>query len=128
MLILCSCHEERSEKQYYSRFAENNSSEKIKNVTVYKRKNNVRQYSIGNLVPGAVKNHNFLYIAPSNDLVIKWNDLNGKKYEQYIDLTGIFPTQFDGGKLFIYIQPDLSVDYTFVLNKTVYSPTNRTAK
>jgi hypothetical protein len=126
--MLFSCQEEISNKQYYSIRVHNESLKELKNVTLYRKGNPNIKSRFGVLPPKILKVHGFQYTPPAKEIIASWNDLEGNIYERLIDLTGIFPTQFDGGKLFIAIQPDFSVDYTFVLNKTVYSPTNRTAK
>ncbi|MCB1604963.1 MAG: hypothetical protein KDI59_09960 [Xanthomonadales bacterium] len=129
-VCLCSCEDNQSvaNKQYYSRYIHNESNSELKNVVVYKYDEPNIKSSVGVLIPGATKKRHFQYTPLANKHIIKWNDLDGKLYERHIDLTGMFPTHYDGGKFHITIKEDFSIYYTFVMGKTVYSPENRTAK
>ena len=125
---LYACSENLEERQYFSIQIHNNSDLKLKNVLITRDKFFESKTLFGNVISKSYVVNSFQYTPLEQELIVSWDDLENKKYEQKIDLTGIFPTQFDGGQFHIIFNEDLSVYYTFVINKTVYSPTNRTAK
>lgn len=129
VVFLFSCSENMDEKrQYYSQHVHNDSGKELKNVTLFRNKNDNVRSIIGVLPIRISKIHGGQYTPPANKIIVSWDELGGNHYERQIDLKGIFPSQFNGGQFHVTINKDFSVYYTFVLNKTVYSPTNRTAQ